>query len=157
MKLEEKVGTLLKEKGLKLAIAESTTGGLTCHRIVSVPGSSRYFDRGVVAYSKDAKAELVDVPLCLLDEFGTVSSQVARAMAEGIKRKSRVDLGLAETGIAGPIPRRSSKPVGATYIALATPSETFCEEFHFSGGRQAILEAISRAALEMLLEYLIRA
>ena len=92
----------------------------------------------------------------LLDKFGAVSPQTAKAMAEGIKKTSGVELGLAETGIAGPILGRSAKPLGTAYIALATPSGNSYHEFHFSGSRQAICEAISQAALDILINYMSR-
>lgn len=150
MEPEERVGLLLKEKGWKLAVAETTTGGLICYRIVSVPGSSQYFERGVIAYSRAAKEELLGVRSELLEKFGAVSAEVAIAMANGVQRISQTALGLAETGIAGPIRGRSPKPVGTSYIALATPAGTECQEFRFRGGRKEILHLISQQALEMI-------
>lgn len=150
MEPEERLGVLLQEKGWKLAVAETTTGGLICYRIVSVPGSSHYFERGVIAYSRSAKEELLGVPAELLERFGAVSAEVAIAMANGIREIGRTELGLAETGIAGPIRGRSPKPVGTSYIALATPAGADCREFCFPGDRKEILLLISQQALEMI-------
>ncbi|MBI2875621.1 MAG: CinA family protein [Candidatus Tectomicrobia bacterium] len=152
MELEERLGIRLKEKGWRLAVVETTTGGLICYRIVSVPGSSHYFDRGIVAYSQAAKEELLGIPAELVKQFGSVSAPMAIALAEGIQRISQTDLGLAETGIAGPIRGRSPKPVGTSYLALATPTGTQCQEYQFRGNRIEILHAISQQALETLVK-----
>lgn len=152
MEPEQRLGLLLKERGWKLAVAETTTGGLICYRIVSVPGSSNYFERGIIAYSQAAKKELLGVPSELLEKFGAVSAEVALAMVNEMKRISQTEVGLAETGIAGPIRGRSPKPVGTSYIALATPAGTECQEFHFTGSRKEILQAISQQALEAIVE-----
>jgi nicotinamide-nucleotide amidase len=152
---EERLGELLKQRGWMISVAETTCGGLICHRIVSVPGSSKYFERGIIAYSRNAKVDLLRVPSDTLKTFGAVSAETAAAMAEGARSLSGTQLGLAETGIAGPIRGKSSKPVGACYIALATPEGTQVREFQFAGGRLEIMSQIATAALMMGVEYLV--
>jgi nicotinamide-nucleotide amidase len=149
MRLEEKLGERLQQRGWRIAVAEATCGGLICHRIVSVPGSSKYFERGIVAYSRNAKVDLLRVPQETLQTHGAVSAEAAAAMAEGVRALSGTEMGLAETGIAGPIRGKSPKPVGACYVALATPDGTQVKEFQFSGERLEIMHQMATAALEM--------
>ena len=101
--LEVVLGEMLKNRGWTLSVAETTTGGLICARIVAVPGSSAYFDRGVVAYSPLSKVEILGLDEAELSENGAVSEATAVAMAKGVRSVGRTTLGLAETGIAGPI------------------------------------------------------
>jgi nicotinamide-nucleotide amidase len=117
--MEESVGRLLREKGLTLAVAESCTGGLIGSRITDVAGSSGYFLLGVVAYSNEAKQELLGVRPGTLADFGAVSTETAEEMAEGIRRRAGADLGLATTGIAGPGGGSPEKPVGTVCVGLA--------------------------------------
>ncbi|MDP6042326.1 MAG: CinA family protein [Candidatus Latescibacteria bacterium] len=149
-RLEITLGKGLRERGWTIAVAETTTGGLISARIVSVPGSSAYYERGVIAYSKVSKSEMLGIDLTVIDEYGAVSAETAAVMAKGVQKVSGATLGLAETGIAGPILGRSPKPVGTTYIALAGPDHTVCEDFQFDGDRDAIREAIADAALQMV-------
>ncbi|UCF09206.1 MAG: CinA family protein, partial [Thermoplasmata archaeon] len=100
--LEKRVGDLLRSRNLKMAVAESCTGGLICHRITNIPGSSDYFNFGVVVYSNAAKMQILDVPKLVLESFGAVSAETARVMAENVRKLSGCDVGLAVTGIAGP-------------------------------------------------------
>lgn len=145
--VEERLGRLLAERSWTLSVAETTAGGLICARIVGVPGSSAWFERGVVAYSTKSKIQWLGVPDSLLDRHGTVSEEAAAAMAEAVSKVSGSTLGLAETGIAGPIRGRSPKPLGTAYIALWTPEEVKCERFAFEGGRRRIRERIAEQAL----------
>lgn len=154
MRLEEQLGDLMKQRGWMIAVAEATCGGLICHHIVSVPGSSKYFERGIIAYSRHAKVDMLRVPSETLQTFGAVSAETAAAMAEGVRVLSRTQLGLAETGIAGPIRGKSPKPVGACYIALATPEGIQVREFQFAGERLEIMNQIATAALAMVVEYM---
>lgn len=154
MTLEEKLGHLLTRRGWRIAVAETTSGGLICHRLVAVPGSSKYFERGVVVYSRASKLDLPGVPADLLDRFGAVSPEVALALAEGVRRLGGAEVGLAETGIAGPIRGRSPKPVGACHIALSVPSGMLSEERLFHGERIDIQRQIAQRAIEMAVEYL---
>ena len=123
-------------------------------RLVRLPGSSAYFDRSIVAYSKDAKIQSLGVDPGVFERNGSVSQESASAMAEGLRRLSQADMVLAETGIAGPIRGRSPKPLGTTCFALLTPSGSFCEEVRFMGDRQAIQEQIAGFGLGMIARYL---
>ncbi|MCC7202645.1 MAG: CinA family protein [Nitrospirae bacterium] len=147
---EEIIGRLLRKKGWRLAIAESCTGGLIGHRITNVPGSSDYFDAGVISYSNDAKRALLSVPDETIRTYGAVSRQTAVAMAEGIRKLRGVEAGVGVTGIAGPSGGTETKPVGLVYIALSSSVHTECREFRFDGDRDIIKLQASEAALEML-------
>jgi nicotinamide-nucleotide amidase len=153
--LEEIVGALLKQRGLKLSIAESCTGGLLGARITNVAGSSDYFERGVVVYSNRSKSELLGVPAEVIERHGAVSRETASAMAQGIREAAKTDLGLAVTGIAGPGGGTPEKPVGLVYIALASSSGVKVDEQRFLGSRDQVRLKASQAALDMVRRYLI--
>lgn len=154
--LEEVVGALLKQRRFTLAVAESCTGGLIAGRITNVAGSSEYFERGAVSYSNTAKTEMLGVPRELIERHGAVSSEVAAAMAEGVRNAAKTDLGLSVTGIAGPGGGSEQKPVGLVYLALATGQGVKTVEHRFSGDREKIRMRASRVALDMVRRYLIR-
>ena len=145
-----RLGALLTERGWTVAVAETTTGGLICSRIVSVAGSSKYLDRGVIAYSRQSKLDL-GVPEALLDGQGAVSREAAQAMAEAVRGRSGATFGIAETGIAGPVQGRSSKPLGTAYVSIAGPEGSEGHEFRFQGDRDSVREQIAEAALNALL------
>jgi len=148
------VGELLREKGATLAVAESCTGGLLGSRITDVSGSSDYFNRGIVAYSNDAKIEELGVPKELIESHGAVSPEVAEAMAKGVRRLSRTDYGIGITGIAGPTGGTPEKPVGLVYIGLASEEGTKVERCFFLGSRKKIKFLSSQKALDMLRDFL---
>lgn len=152
--VEAVVGQRLRERGFTIAVAESCTGGLIGHRLTSVPGSSACMDRGVVCYSNGAKMDLLGVAGSVLRRHGAVSAQVARAMAEGIRTRSRVDIGLSVTGLAGPAGATLRKPVGLVYIGLATPTQSLTKQFRFHGDRQTITLRSSQGALDVLRRWL---
>jgi len=152
--LLNKIFTLLTSKKLKVATAESCTGGLIAHTLTNISGSSDYFDRGIVSYSNNAKSELLDVPENILSKFGAVSEQVAKAMAEGVRKKSNIDIGIATTGIAGPTGGTKEKPVGLAYIAVSTDNGTVVKKYQFSGERIENKRSTCDAALILLLESL---
>jgi nicotinamide-nucleotide amidase len=154
-KLEALVGQLLRGRGATLAVAESCTGGLLASRLTDIPGSSDYFERGVVAYSTDAKEEILAVPPQLLRDFGAVSLEVARAMADGARRLSGTSFGLAITGIAGPTGGTPEKPVGLACIALAWEGGHVEREYRLHGGRELIKYRASQMALELLRRHLL--
>ena len=154
MSLEETIATHLRQRGWHLALAETTTGGLIAVRLVRLAGSSAYFDRSIVAYSKEAKLQSLGVDPVAFERSGSVSVETARAMAEGLQRLSQADVVLAETGIAGPIRGRSPKPLGTTCFAMHTPTGMLTEEVQFTGERQAIQEHIAEHALGMIARYL---
>ena len=153
--MEEVVGKLLRANDLTVAVAESCTGGLIGHRLTQVPGSSSYLDRALVCYSNQAKQELLGVPKHLLRRFGAVSSLVARAMARGIRKSSKTELGLSVTGVAGPGGGSKHKPVGLVFIGVDGPGGTRVRQFHFQGDRQTIKVRASQAALDILRKYLL--
>ena len=152
----DKISIILKEKSLKIATAESCTGGLISHTFTNISGSSEYFDRGIVSYSNKAKIELLEVTEDVLDKYGAVSEQVAKAMAEGIRNRSNVNIGIATTGIAGPTGGTKEKPVGLVYIAISTIENTTVKRFQFSGNRLENKESTCNAALKMLLDSITR-
>ena len=149
-KLEEVVGRLLKDRGLRIAIAESCTGGLISSRITNVGGSSEYFERAMVTYSNGAKVELLGIDEDFLIQYGAVSLEVARQMAEGIRGVSGTDIGLAVTGIMGPTGATEGKPVGLVYIGICDDKVCTAREFRFGDNRLLNKDRTSQAALEML-------
>ena len=155
--LQSVVAGLLLKKRLKLAVAESCTGGAIGDRITDVSGSSVYFNEGIVAYSNEAKVRILGVKGETLNEFGAVSRETALEMARGVERISGADIGLATTGIAGPTGGTSQKPVGLVHIALVWPGAgvEICNEFHFTGQRREIKESTVITALDILRRALI--
>lgn len=154
--LEDVVVRLLIEKRLTAAAAESCTGGLIMHRLTNVPGSSKAFLGGVVAYDNRAKVELLGVSEEDLRSKGAVSHEVARAMASGVGRLLHTDIAVGVTGIAGPGGGTPEKPVGLVYIGISSQEETISQEFRLRGGRIDIKERSALAALAMLRDLLIR-
>ena len=158
MKPEERLGGLLREKGLRLAVAESCTGGLIASRITDVAGSSDYFEAGVVVYSNQAKQTFLAVPAKSIEAHGAVSREVVEKMAEGVRSTTGADIGLSVTGIAGPTGGSPEKPVGTVYIGLAARAETgteiFFRKFQFKGGRLEIKAQTSTEALQFAIDLL---
>lgn len=148
--LEEVVGVLLRERHVRLAIAESCTGGLTTSRLTDVSGSSDYVERGVVCYSNRSKVELLGVSPTLIETDGAVSEAVAVEMARGIRERAAVDLGVAITGIAGPGGGREEKPVGTVFVAAVWTGAPSARRFHFPGSREMIKAQASQAALDTI-------
>jgi nicotinamide-nucleotide amidase len=146
--LEETVGNLLRSNRATLAVAESCTGGLITYRLTNIPGSSDYFDRGVVVYSNRAKVELLKIPEDLLTSAGAVSAPVAEKMAEGVRQISQSTLGLGITGIAGPGGGSEEKPVGLVFIALASPRGTVSKKYQFGGDREQIKIIAAHTAID---------
>jgi len=152
--LEEAVGKRLAAGGFTLGVAESCTGGLISHRITGVPGSSTYFQMGIVAYSNRCKQKLLGVDKELLRKYGAVSPQTARAMAEGMREHCGVDVALSTTGIAGPGGGTPKKPVGLVYLALAHAGGTIVRRENFSWDRENNKTAAAQAGLVLLWEFL---
>jgi nicotinamide-nucleotide amidase len=148
--LEQAVGRRLAARGLTLAVAESCTGGLVGHRLTGVPGSSSFFERGVIVYSNRAKEELLGVPEEILRTHGAVSRPCAEAMVRGICERSGAPCGLSITGIAGPDGGTPTKPVGTVFIGLAVPGAVEARHFRFAGGRASVKWQSSQMALDML-------
>lgn len=153
-KLLNKISTLLNEKKLTIATAESCTGGFIAHNLTNISGSSNYFDSGIVSYSNNSKKELLHVSRNLLEEYGAVSEPVAKAMAEGVRKLSNTDIGLSTTGIAGPTGGTKEKPVGLVYIGISTKKDTVVKKFNFKKNRIGNKIATSNAALKVLYEQL---
>ena len=149
-KLASELAVKLKDSGLTVGSAESLTGGLVAAALTSVPGSSAYFQGGVVAYSNQLKVELLGVPVEVLRDFGAVSEECARAMAEGLRRKLNVRAAVATTGIAGPDGGAETKPVGLVWIAASTGHRTVAVKNLFTGDREAVTRASVDAALKLL-------
>jgi nicotinamide-nucleotide amidase len=145
------VGGMLAQRGLTLAIAESCTGGLAAELLTRIPGSSRYFLGGVVAYANAVKTALLGVPAELIAAHGAVSAEVARAMAEGVRQRLRADLGLAFTGIAGPDGGTAEKPVGLVHWALATANGTQAAQRVFGvGDRNSVRRRATFAGFDLI-------
>ncbi len=139
-----------RRAGLTLSTVESCTGGLAAAALTGVAGSSDVMERGFVTYSNEAKTELVGVAGALIEAAGAVSEQVARAMAEGGLRRSRADIAVAITGVAGPAGGSPGKPVGLVHIAAARRAGPTLHERHvFAGDRQAVREASALRALDL--------
>jgi nicotinamide-nucleotide amidase len=153
--LEEVLGVMLAQRTLTIGLAESCTGGLIASRLTDVPGSSRYVERGIVAYSNAAKTELLGVLETMIATHGAVSEPVATAMAEGIRSRANVDIGVGVTGIAGPDGGTPEKPVGTVAIAAAAAAGTRVRTFRFVGGREMVKFQASQAALDMVRRLLI--
>lgn len=149
--MEEVVGTFLTLKGRTVAVAESCTGGLLAERFTRVPGSSRYFLGGVIAYHNEVKRRFLDVPDTVLRTQGAVSAETAGIMAESVRRQFTADFGLSVTGIAGPEGGTPQKPVGLVYLALAEAGEPAqVVEKRYPGARDRIRLQASQTALDML-------
>jgi len=150
----KKVANKLTEKKLTIAVAESCTGGMIANTLTNISGSSQYFERGIVSYSNKAKKELLDVTDELLEKYGAVSDQVAVAMAENIRKKSNVDIGIATTGVAGPTGGTKDKPVGVVFIAISTKDVTNAIKYNFKGTRLENKENTVLAVFDMILKVL---
>jgi nicotinamide-nucleotide amidase len=155
MRLEEEVGTLLRRKGLTLGVIESASGGLISHLITGVPGSSDYYKGSVTAYSNEVKIKVVGVKEKTLNQYGAVSAQVAREMAQGGRKILAADICLSDTGIAGPTGAAAGKPVGLFFIGLAHGAKTLIRKHNFKGNREQNKQSATEAALGWLKEYLL--
>ncbi|MFC1915263.1 CinA family protein [Chloroflexota bacterium] len=153
--LEQEVGSLLRQKGLTLGVVESATGGLISHLITNVPGSSDYYVGTVVAYSNEAKINVVGVKRDIVNHYGSVSSQVAEEMAAGGRKVLAVDICLADTGTAGPGGATPEKPVGLFYTGLSHQGGIFSRKHIFKGDREQNKRSAAETALNWLKEYLV--
>ncbi len=152
--LESQIGTLLREKGLKLITAESFTGGLISDRITNIAGSSEYFLGGLITYAYEAKVALLGVSWDTLKQYGAVSRETVLEMAVGARQRLGADIAISVSGIAGPGGGLPHKPVGTAWVGLAAKEGKWARLFHFPGDRRAVKLAGAEAALQMLLEYL---
>lgn len=148
--LEQVVAELLVERGLKIATAESCTGGLIAKRLTDLPGSSRYFERGFVTYSNESKLQELGVSAADLAAHGAVSAPIAEQMARGAREQAGVALGIGVTGIAGPDGGTDEKPVGTVFVAVASAAGGAVRAFRFMGGREIVRERTGQAALDLV-------
>ncbi|HON86433.1 MAG TPA: CinA family protein [Syntrophorhabdaceae bacterium] len=154
MKQEEILGRVLTERSLKIAVAESCTGGLIANRITDIDGASNYFDAGLITYSNEAKTRFLGVPEDIIREKGAVSSEVAMLMAEGVRAKTGVDIGVSSTGIAGPTGGTKEKPVGTVFIAISSKEGTFVRRLSLKGTRMEIKKQTSDEVLKFIEDYI---
>lgn len=158
--LEAQIGAKLIQKSLKLAVAESCTGGLIGHRITNIPGSSEYYLGSVTAYAYEAKERLLGVNRETLATYGAVSQETVLEMAQGIRRSLAADfpldktVGLSVSGIAGPGGGMPGKPVGLVWVGLSTPNGDWAWRYLWSGNRIENKDYSAQAALQRLMEYL---
>ncbi len=154
--LEEITGKMLTEKNLSISTAESCTGGMLSSRITDVSGSSSYFAGGVVAYSNEFKIKFLDVKEETLREFGAVSEETAKQMAEGVRKHFNTDIGISTTGIAGPGGGTDKKPVGLVYIGYSDKNTTFASKFLFGNFRERNKKRAVQMALDILRKALLK-
>ena len=152
--LATKVGRALEAKRLMLATAESCTGGGVSQAITEIAGSTSWFECGFVTYSNASKTELLEVPAALIAQFGSVSEEVAAAMALGALANSTADVAVSTTGIAGPTGAVPGKPVGTVCFGWARGENTYTERLVFQGDRQAVREQTVAHALQGLLRFI---
>ena len=155
MKLEKAIGDLLREKKWTLSIAESCTGGLICDRITNVSGSSDYFMGGMVTYSNESKAKHLGVPPGNIKKYGAVSPQVAKKMAQGVRKIFGTTFGLSTTGVAGPTGGTKRSPIGRVFIGLAAGRKVLVKKLDLKGTRRGIKEEATETALRFLYEKLV--
>ncbi|WP_457640737.1 CinA family nicotinamide mononucleotide deamidase-related protein [Persephonella sp.] len=148
--MEEVVGKILKEKGLTLSTAESSTGGLIVSRLINVPGSSSYVMSGIVSYSNETKTKILGVKEETLKKYGAVSEQVAKEMVEGVRKLSKTDIAVSDTGIAGPTGATEEKPLGLHYIGYSDGNKTEVHKVIFKGQRNDVRLFVSQYALNLI-------
>lgn len=152
--LEALIGQMMREKGLRLASAESCTGGMIADRITNVPGSSMYFQGGVVAYSYEAKVSLLSVLWDTLRTYGAVSKETVIEMARGARIALGADIAVSVSGIAGPGGGMADKPVGTTWIGLSTTEGDWARKFVWDADRLQNKILSTDAALQFVVDYL---
>ena len=152
--LEEILREHMRTRGLKLATAESCTGGLVSDRITNVSGSSEYFPGGIVAYSYEAKASLLAVSWDTLNTHGAVSEETVLEMARGARKLFNADIGISVSGIAGPTGGTPEKPVGTTWFGLSTATGEWARHFIWDSDREHNKHLSSEAALQFVIDYL---
>lgn len=140
------------EKLINLSTAESCTGGAIAKKIVAKSGASAYFKGGIVAYSNQAKAEILGVNPGLIEKYGAVSRQVVLAMAQGASKIFNTEYSVSTSGIAGPLGATKNKPVGLVWIGIKTPKKLTAKKFIFKGSRSAVIKQATDTALKLLEE-----
>jgi PncC family amidohydrolase len=152
--IETLIGNELRERGWRLAVAESCTGGLIGHRITNISGSSTYYLGSITAYAYRAKVRLLGVSWDTLEKHGAVSEETIREMSLGIRHALAADIGLSVSGIAGPTGGSPEKPVGYTWIGISTPKGIWTLQHNAGGDRIENKEEVAQVALEFLYEFL---
>lgn len=155
MSLEDKIVKKILDIGYTITTAESCTGGLLAGRILNVSGASAVYNEGHITYSNEAKERLLGVSHETLEQYGAVSEQTAKEMAEGVARVANAEVGLSTTGIAGPGGGTPQKPVGLVYVGCHIAGKTYVKECRFHGNREENRNAAVEAVLELLYEKLI--
>jgi len=153
--IAQQLGEILCKKNAKLTTAESCTGGGTYEAITAVTGSSQWFEFGFVTYANSAKQQLLGVSKEALDEYGAVSEQVVKQMAQGAIKQSQADYAIAVSGIAGPDGGTQDKPIGTVWVCWQTPTRSWTQQLMLSGDRQAVRTAAIKKSLQQLLQHLI--
>ena len=148
--LAMQAGESLLHQKQKIAVAESCTGGWVAQCLTAIAGSSTWFERGFVAYSNEAKQEMLGVSTATLQRHGAVSAETARDMASGAVNRLQCDVAVSTPGIAGPTGGSATKPVGTVYLGLCYQGEVSDHLFHFSGSRRQIQEKTAHAALDLV-------
>jgi PncC family amidohydrolase len=151
---EEILGNTLRKNGLRLAIAESCTGGLMGHRITNIPGSSTYYMGSITAYAYEAKVRLIGVKWSTLEAHGAVSLETVSEMALGVRRAMAADIGISVSGIAGPTGGSDEKPVGTVCFGLSSNKGIWATQEFFEGNRVEVKEKAAQFALEYVQKYL---
>ena len=150
--LEKLIGDLLRKRGWTLSIAESCTGGLICDRITDVSGSSDYFMGGMVNYSNESKAKHLGISLGYIRKHGAVSSQVAKKMAQGVRKTFHTTFGLSTTGVAGPTGGTKRSPIGRVFIGISEGKKIWVKRKDFRGSRREIKKKATEEALQFFYE-----
>ena len=153
--ITQQLGEMLCKKNAKLTTAESCTGGGISEAITAVSGSSQWFEFGFVTYSNGAKQKLLGVSKETLEEYGAVSEQIVKQMAQGAIQQSRADYAIAVSGIAGPEGGTEDKPVGTVWVCWQTPTQSWTQKLMLAGDRQAVRTAAIKKSLQQLLQHLI--
>lgn len=150
---EQRLNDLLaNQTAITLATAESCTGGHVAARITNIAGSSAYFQGGIISYTNDVKARMLDVPESILENPGAVSEECAGAMAEGARKRLDATIAVSITGIAGPSGGTDRKPVGLVYLGIASPAGARVERHIFAGERADVMREAATRALELLVQ-----
>lgn len=153
-KIIRQIHNILIKKDLKLAVAESCTGGLLASMFTELSGSSQYFILGLVTYANQSKISLLKIPATLINKKGAVSKEVAELMAANIRKLAKTDLGIGITGIAGPTGAAPGKPIGTVFIAISYKGKRLCQKFFFKGNRTSIRKQSTLKTI-VLLKYIL--
>ena len=152
--LTKTLAQILLSRNWTVSLAESCTGGLVCSTLTELAGSSEWFERGYITYSNEAKTECLGVPAELIEAYGAVSEQVAKAMAEGARINSGSNVAISITGVAGPSGGSAEKPVGTVCFGWTTENQTLIKTMRFNGDRQMVRQQATEFALTELIALL---